>query len=45
MLAVSRDGVLDKQTTAHDDLLDALRLSLKFYLPMLPLRKKRKEAS
>jgi len=29
MLAVSRDGALDKQTTAYDDLLDALSLSLK----------------
>lgn len=31
--AVATDGVLDKQMTAHDDLLDALRLSLKYYLP------------
>ena len=30
--AVATDGVLDKQITAHDDLLDALRLSLKYYL-------------
>jgi hypothetical protein len=44
ILAVARDRVLDKQTTAHDDLLDALRLSLKYYFPLPPLRKKRKEA-
>jgi hypothetical protein len=31
--AVATDGVLDKQMTAHDDVLDALRLSLKYYLP------------
>jgi hypothetical protein len=31
--AVASDGVLDKQLTAHDDILDALRLSLKYYLP------------
>ena len=31
--AVARDGVLDKQITAHDDLLDALRLSVKYYQP------------
>ena len=30
--AVATDGVLDKQMTAHDDILDALRLSLKSYL-------------
>ena len=41
--AVARDGVLDKQTTAHDDFLDTLRLSLKYYLPLPRLRKKRKE--
>ena len=35
--AVATDGVLDKQVTAHDDLLDALRLSLKYYLPPSPL--------
>jgi hypothetical protein len=29
--AVALEGVLDKQLTAHDDLLDALRLSLKYY--------------
>jgi hypothetical protein len=45
MLAVSREGVLDKQTTAYDDLLDALHLSPKNYLPLPHLRKKRKEAS
>ena len=31
--AVATEGVLDKQMTAHDDVLDALRLSLKHYLP------------
>jgi hypothetical protein len=31
--AVATEGVLDKQMTAHDDILDALRLSLKYYLP------------
>jgi hypothetical protein len=31
--AVATEGVLDKQMTAHDDVLDALRLSLKYYLP------------
>ena len=31
--AVATDGLLDKQMTAHDDVLDALRLSLKYYLP------------
>jgi hypothetical protein len=31
--AVATDGVLDKQITAHDDVLDVLRLSLKYYLP------------
>lgn len=35
--AVATDGVLDKQLTAHDDVLDALRLSLKYYLPPSPL--------
>jgi hypothetical protein len=35
--AVAIDGVLDKQMTAHDDLLDALRLSLKYYLPPPPI--------
>jgi hypothetical protein len=30
--AVARDGILDKQITAHDDLLDGLRLSLKYYI-------------
>jgi hypothetical protein len=29
--AVAQEGVLDKQITAHDDLLDGLRLSLKYY--------------
>jgi len=31
--AVATEGILDKQMTAHDDVLDALRLSLKYYLP------------
>ena len=29
--AVAEDGVLDKEATAHDALLDAYRLALKFY--------------
>src|SRR5215203_4601445 len=29
--ATAREGVLDKGQTAHDDVLDALRLSLRFY--------------
>jgi hypothetical protein len=29
--AVAEDGVLDKEQTSHNDLLDAFRLSLKFY--------------
>jgi len=37
--AVAREGVLDKQTTAHDDLLDGLRLSLKYYLLPPPMPK------
>jgi hypothetical protein len=38
--AVARDGVLDKQITAHDDLLDALRLSLSIYiLPPISMKK------
>ena len=38
--AVARDGVLDKQITAHDDVLDGLRLSLKYYiLPPISVKK------
>jgi hypothetical protein len=40
--AVARDGILDKQTTAHDDLFDSLRLSLKYFLPP-PLPKKKEQ--
>jgi hypothetical protein len=29
--AVASDGLLDKQSTAHDDILDAFRLSVSFY--------------
>jgi hypothetical protein len=29
--AVAEDGVLDKEATAHDDLLDSFRMALKFY--------------
>ena len=29
--AVDKDGTLDKETTSYHDLLDAFRLSLKFY--------------
>jgi hypothetical protein len=29
--AVATDGLLDKQSTAHDDILDAFRLSVSFY--------------
>jgi hypothetical protein len=35
--AVARDGMLDKQITAHDDLLDGLRLSLKYYSILPPI--------
>lgn len=38
--AVATDGVLDKQLTAHDDVLDSLRLSLKYYiLPPIPMKR------
>jgi hypothetical protein len=39
--AVARDGILDKQATAHDDVLDGLRLSLKYYIlpPPIPVKK------
>jgi hypothetical protein len=29
--AVDNDGVLDKEATSYNDILDAFRLSLKFY--------------
>jgi hypothetical protein len=29
--AVATDGLLDKQSTAHSDILDAFRLSLQYY--------------
>jgi hypothetical protein len=41
--AVARDGILDKQITAHDDILDALRLSLKYYLPPPTISMKKEE--
>ncbi len=37
--AVATDGMLHKQMTAHDDLLDGLRLSLKYYLLPSPISK------
>jgi hypothetical protein len=30
--AVDKDGTLDKESTSYNDILDAFRLALKFYL-------------